>query len=73
MKKTLKIKKFVRQSRPPFAPSGSRSPSRYYFHVVAGNGEIIAASESYTTARKRNKTAKLLADSKIEIEVEPED
>lgn len=39
----------------------------YWFRVVAANGEKIAVSEAYTSAQKRNKTAKLLAESKIEI------
>ncbi len=64
--KTLRIRMF---SRPP----RGAIKRRYYFRFVASNGRIVGQSEGYNTARARNKTAKLLAESKIEIEVEPED
>ncbi len=70
MKKTLKIQKHTAKYRPAGTP---KFKSRYYFRIVARNGEIVAQSEGYNTARARNKTAKLLAESKIEIEVEPEE
>lgn len=65
MSAPLHIEKFIRQ---PLPLKGQRRSKRsYYFRVVASNGEIVCASESYTTARARNKTAKLLAESKIEV------
>ncbi len=39
----------------------------YYFRIRGANSEIVAASESYRTAAKRNKTARLLKSAKFEI------
>lgn len=48
-------------------PKGRAKISRaYYFRIVAANGEIVCASEAYTTARARNKTVALLVAAKME-------
>jgi uncharacterized protein YegP (UPF0339 family) len=60
MSAPLHIEKFSVPRRGAIKP-------RYYFRVVAANSEIIAQSESYNTPQARNKTAKLLAESKIEV------
>ncbi len=44
-----------------------RRYKRFYFRLVASNGEIVAQSESYNTARARNKTAALLARAKMVV------
>lgn len=63
MASPLHIEKFSGTVRRP----GFKTSRAFYFRVVAANGRVIAASEGYTTARARNKTAKLLAESKIEV------
>lgn len=57
----LKIQKFTGKSR---KPRKEWKPA-YFFRIVAANGEIIAQSEAYTTARARNKTVRLLVEAKI--------
>lgn len=60
----LRIQKFTRQ---PLTPLGARKPKRFHFRIVAENGEIVCASEAYTTARARNKTAALIASAKFKV------
>ncbi len=44
-----------------------KSKPRYYFRIVASNGEPIAQSEAYNSAQSRNKTVALIMDAKIEL------
>lgn len=43
------------------------SRKRHYFRLLAANSEIIAASESYNTARARNATALLLSRAELVV------
>jgi hypothetical protein len=60
----LTIQKFTRSHRHGANPWRHR----YFFRIKGANGEIIAQSESYTTARARNKTVALLVAGKMEVE-----
>ena len=61
----LTIQKF---SRPNLhRASNMKNPHNYFFRILAANGEIIAQSEAYTTARARNKTVALLVAGKMEV------
>ncbi len=40
---------------------------RYYFRLLAANGEIIAQSEAYTRKASRDKTVALLARARMEV------
>ncbi len=60
--KTLTIQKFSTRHN-----SVAKFKTLYYFRVVAGNNEIIAQSEGYTTARARNKTVALLLSAIFEV------
>lgn len=58
---TITIEKFTGQMRWP----RQQWQKAYYWRLVAANGEKLAVSEAYTTAAKRNKTARLLTSAKI--------
>lgn len=60
----LRIQKFSRNNL--HRASNLRNARTHYFRIVAENGEIIAQSEAYTTARARNKTVALLVAAKME-------
>jgi len=59
----IKIEKF--DSGLPRHPDYKRR--RFYFRLVAANGEILSQSESYTTKAKRDKTVKLIAKARMEV------
>lgn len=59
----LRIQKFKVDS----VLHGKNRP-RHYFRILAENGEIVAQSEAYTTARARNSTVSLLVGAKMEEE-----
>lgn len=45
----------------------ARAGRAYYFRLVAGNFQIVAQSEGYTTKVKRDKAMRLLARAKLEV------
>jgi uncharacterized protein YegP (UPF0339 family) len=59
----LRIEKFSGTVRYP----RKKTQPAFYFRIVAANGEIIASSEAYTTARARNATVRLLASARMEV------
>lgn len=58
----IRIEKFDHQT---ITTKGVRK--RFYFRGVAENGEIIFASESYTTKAKRDRTVRLFHGATFDV------